>query len=347
MFLLISALPFYIAVFIYFMVSDIMKSQQQYPNPMGFIYYSIIFLSSYFISNRILFVIKNENWRYLIFISISAFLFCTVINIFGKPLLFSVAGPLYFISSLISIRKTGQKISIISIVLFLPFFIILIFLPSFYKDALPEMFYPVAIFIVISIFAAKLFFRFILNKNVLGKTIIVAVLSITSITGYAGMMNYLEFLFSRNDRLPADNYELSFQTMNDSIIYNVNWKGKIVVLDFWTTTCSVCFKKFPEFEEFYQKHRDREDIMIYAVNIPARISDSLPEVKRIVDKLNFSFPILYALQDYDYYEKVMKINGVPHLAIFDKNGKLAYSGNFNNNPLILVNNLERMIDTIQ
>lgn len=72
------------------------------------------------------------------------------------------------------------------------------------------------------------------------------------------------------------------------------YRDKIVYLDFFNTGCPVCFKKFPELEQIYQRYRDRKDILIQAVNIPMQ-GDTLGQSFAMVlerGKGQYHFPVL-------------------------------------------------------
>jgi hypothetical protein len=66
---------------------------------------------------------------------------------------------------------------------------------------------------------------------------------------------------------------------------------------------------------------------------------------KIIEKhVNYSFPVLFAEENSDYWTQ-FKIEGVPHLMIIDKTGKVAFNGGANYNRKT-VYNIENMIDTL-
>jgi thiol-disulfide isomerase/thioredoxin len=116
------------------------------------------------------------------------------------------------------------------------------------------------------------------------------------------------------------------------------------VFDFWSTSCGVCFREFPELDILYQKYRYREDIAVYAVNLPIR-RDTREKILETIDQhVNYSFPVLLAGEDSDY-GKQFKMNGVPHLMIIDKNGRVAFNGLTNFSKRVAYST-ERMIDRL-
>lgn len=52
------------------------------------------------------------------------------------------------------------------------------------------------------------------------------------------------------------------------IIGQHSFKDKILVLDFWNTSCGVCFRKFPLLDSVSKVYKSDTNIVFYAVNIP-------------------------------------------------------------------------------
>jgi len=66
------------------------------------------------------------------------------------------------------------------------------------------------------------------------------------------------------------------------------FRGKRVILNFWSTWCKPCVQEMPAMEAFYQKSRSA-GIEILAVSINTERDST---VKRFAERLNLSFPIL-------------------------------------------------------
>ncbi len=73
-----------------------------------------------------------------------------------------------------------------------------------------------------------------------------------------------EFLNERNQIQPSPDFE--FITLTGEHISSTSLKGKIIVLDFWSTDCTPCRKSMPQMEEFYQKYKSNQRVAIYLVN---------------------------------------------------------------------------------
>lgn len=110
---------------------------------------------------------------------------------------------------------------------------------------------------------------------------------------------------------------------------------KIIVLDFWSTNCGICFKKFPELEKIYLEYKNNSNIEIYAINVPVK-SDSFYKTTKILDSIGYNFPKIYAKSAKEINTR-LKINSFPHLLIV-KNGVIRYDGMFETNKDVLLYN---------
>ena len=100
---------------------------------------------------------------------------------------------------------------------------------------------------------------------------------------------------------------------NDTIKLS-DFKGKVLVLDFWYSACGSCFEKFPQFENLVSKYKSNKDILFFAVNKPIK-SENSNYPKKIMDSLDYKFQNLYLLNDsivdglgIKYYPTILYIN---------------------------------------
>ncbi|MFK5890714.1 MAG: TlpA disulfide reductase family protein [Flavobacteriaceae bacterium] len=137
--------------------------------------------------------------------------------------------------------------------------------------------------------------------------------------GYVIMPNwifYFTYAEKAEQQFPKD---LLLKKSNGSIVnlYKQD-KNKIIVLDFWSSTCASCIRYFPHFEEKYLKYGDSTTVF-YTVNMPIPKRDSKIDVGKYVRK--YKFTSLYAKQD---IWKKLNIRQTPTYIILDKNFKIVY-----------------------
>jgi thiol-disulfide isomerase/thioredoxin len=146
-----------------------------------------------------------------------------------------------------------------------------------------------------------------------------------------------------NDQIGFINYE------NGEKINWSDFSGKVVVLDFWTNSCIICFEQFPKLEKLYLKYKDNPNIKIFAVNLPElhpRDSIYNSMVKKHIRGKNYDFPVLKADSSYNYFSDMFGFDGVPIILLIDNNMKITYMGALNTNSHIDVNNIYNMLDAL-
>lgn len=93
------------------------------------------------------------------------------------------------------------------------------------------------------------------------------------------------------------------------------FRGKGVILNFWSTWCKPCRAELPTMESFYQENHHGNGIEILAVSINR---DRDNTVKDYVERLGLSFPVLL-----DFQKKVAKLYRVflvPTSFLIDRRG---------------------------
>ena len=67
-----------------------------------------------------------------------------------------------------------------------------------------------------------------------------------------------------------------------------NYRGQVVVLNFWATWCAPCRVEMPSFEKLYRRYRS-EGVAVLAVTMD---KNAKLQIQSFVDKHDLSFPVL-------------------------------------------------------
>ena len=92
------------------------------------------------------------------------------------------------------------------------------------------------------------------------------------------------------------------------------FKGQVVVVNFWATWCPPCREEMPSMERLYREYQDKGLVML-AVNVEA---DGRDRVVKFLEKSPHSFPIL--MDDKNVATKLFGVFRYPESFLIDRNG---------------------------
>lgn len=96
------------------------------------------------------------------------------------------------------------------------------------------------------------------------------------------------------------------------------WRGKVMVVNFWATWCAPCREEIPQFVKVQDKYRDRGLIFIGVA------LDKKDAVEAYIKEVGINYPVL--LGDFDLIELSRKAGNrsgaLPFTAVLDRNGKV-------------------------
>jgi thiol-disulfide isomerase/thioredoxin len=104
-------------------------------------------------------------------------------------------------------------------------------------------------------------------------------------------------------------------------------KGKVVVVDIWTTTCLGCTKKFPDFVALRKQFKGK--VALISVNCDYDgIPDKPPkfyraDVLKFLQKQNATFDNVMLNVPFLGFLNARKLESTPAVYVYDKTGKLA------------------------
>lgn len=112
-------------------------------------------------------------------------------------------------------------------------------------------------------------------------------------------------------------------------------KGKIVVLDAWSTSCPPCMKEFPNLVKMNAKYGGKQVVCMSLSCDYAGIKNKPPEfyrerVMKFLEKEQATFENLMASDEAEVVFDNLKIASIPAVFVYGKDGKLAKCFNNDN-----------------
>jgi peroxiredoxin len=133
------------------------------------------------------------------------------------------------------------------------------------------------------------------------------------------LMLYLS-LFSNSQYVPEglgkgkEAPDFRLKTIEGREVSLSDYRGKVVLINFWATWCPPCREEMPLFQRVYEKYKDR-GFEILAIST----DDYVEPVKKFVKEYKLSFPILY---DDKNVVGLYEVQGLPTSFLIDRDGKI-------------------------
>lgn len=120
---------------------------------------------------------------------------------------------------------------------------------------------------------------------------------------------------------------LNLKNWDETLGLVAEHKGKVVVLDLWSTSCDPCMVEFPHLVELHKQHGDKLVCMSASCDY-AGIKSQPPETYRervleFLTKQNATFQnVLLNVESDALFEKI-ELASIPAVYVFGKDGKVA------------------------
>lgn len=116
---------------------------------------------------------------------------------------------------------------------------------------------------------------------------------------------------------PTKNIENLGWTLFDGQPQKVgDYKGKVLVLDFWATYCPPCIEGIPHLVELQNKYAD-----LKVVGLHVGGEEDAPRVPAFKEKLKINYDLAYPENELNAV-LLGNDNAIPQTFVFDRNGKL-------------------------
>lgn len=117
-----------------------------------------------------------------------------------------------------------------------------------------------------------------------------------------------EIKVHREDAAP----EFTLPDLDGKPVTLSNLKGKVVVLNFWATWCGPCRAEMPEFQRYFNSHK--EEFYLLAINC----SEPQGKVNAFCKEFGYTFPVL--LDEDGAIQKLYGIQAYPTTFVIDPSG---------------------------
>ena len=115
--------------------------------------------------------------------------------------------------------------------------------------------------------------------------------------------------------------EVTLKLTDGTTLNPSDLKGKVVMLQFTASWCSVCRKEMPHIEsEIWQKHKDNDDFVLVGVDM----DEPLDKVKKFKSDMKITYPLALDPGADIFYTFAAQGAGVTRNIIVDKTGKIVY-----------------------
>jgi thiol-disulfide isomerase/thioredoxin len=118
------------------------------------------------------------------------------------------------------------------------------------------------------------------------------------------------------DAQPA-NLNFTLKDMNDRTVRLSDYKGKVVLLDFWATWCGPCKIEIPWFIEFQNKY-GKAGLQVVGISV----DDTLAKLKPYVADMKMQYVVLQGLGKDDLMDTYKATLALPTTVLISRDGKI-------------------------
>lgn len=114
----------------------------------------------------------------------------------------------------------------------------------------------------------------------------------------------------------SDPLQFKLSKLSGGDVRLADYKGKVIVTNFWATWCGPCRIEMPELERAMEKYKDDKDVVFLAINT----DDDRNYVEPYVKGQKVKLPVVYA----NYLDAEYRITSIPTTIVFDRQGQISF-----------------------
>jgi len=115
----------------------------------------------------------------------------------------------------------------------------------------------------------------------------------------------------------AAKLNFSFKDINGKKVALSDFKGKVILLDFWATWCAPCKQEIPGFIELQKKYGER-GLQVIGLSV----DDPMTLAKQYATSMKMNYPVLLAEGKEDVLKAYDPIPSIPVSVIIDRGGRI-------------------------
>lgn len=125
--------------------------------------------------------------------------------------------------------------------------------------------------------------------------------------------------------LPAPNFTL--KDLDGNVVSLKDLKGKVIVLDFWSTWCVPCKKSFPAMQLAVNTYKNDPAVKFLFIHTWETTKTPVEDVKKYIAQSGFNFQVLMDLKDGAGHNAAVEdygVSAIPAKFVIDKVGNIVF-----------------------
>ena len=119
--------------------------------------------------------------------------------------------------------------------------------------------------------------------------------------------------------------DIQFTAVDGREVDAAKMKGKVVLVDFWATTCSPCVAELPQIKAAYDKYH-AQGFEVIGISCDGEQQTDQKTLERFIKRKELPWPQYYdgKQQTDNKFAQKFGIDGIPHMFLIDKKGNLRF-----------------------
>lgn len=120
----------------------------------------------------------------------------------------------------------------------------------------------------------------------------------------------------------APEFELPVFEQSDGLRLS-DYRGQVVVMDFWATWCAPCREQMPALEAVARDSSGESEVMVFSINTDDDTEQREEQVGAFLQDEELTFP---TLMDSGDVRALYRVNRIPTMVVIDPAGEVTYRG---------------------